>query len=51
MNAAKVESLKKMIGTLQAVGKNKKQILQALVKSGAKIRDARRIYKEVLSCS
>ena len=34
------------IATAKAVGKNKKEILQMLVKSGYKIRDARLIYQE-----
>lgn len=44
--AAKVNRLESLVDTLKAVGKNKKEILLALVKSGAKIKLARRIYKD-----
>ena len=37
---------RQLIETLKALGKNKGDILRAMVKSGIKIRDARRIWRE-----
>lgn len=44
--AVKRNRLGVMVDTLKELGKNKKQIILALIKSGAKTRDARKIYKE-----
>ena len=40
------EKAAQTIKTLKGVGKNKKQILEALVNNGYKIREARAIYQE-----
>lgn len=43
---AKINKLEKLVDTLKALGKGKKDIIRALVKSGAKVRQARQIYRD-----